>query len=658
VVHVARDLSDEQLISLGAFVAGRPNAVLLLAPADLALLRPTLDALAPARVVPVGSFPDGVPSGWQSPQSWDVEIPIGVFPGGEKGDLPLKVVICPARPRSRLLQSACLAGAEGAVLWVSRGRPGESQALRSVVRRLHRAGGLEQVILIGEAGDLLPARNTVKVTRLADEQAVTTAYLHRMETTGRVRTAVVCNPADTGSDFRGMSALGPWLAVRRQAALLLTEADGKNVAEVVNRAALVSSRSTPSRPGMEKKRRFEHLILLADLKAIPMEQRPNPIPGDKDAQIDLEPLTPPSPVSGSDARTPFSYAIGRLFHEDRAIVPLMLARQELLRATDGPRFALVASNPGGGLNLLETFSRTSARELNNAGYRTTTLMGTELTKSLLREAVPKADLFLWEGHHNTLVKEWGFNTWDEPLPPALHFLQSCICLQEEKAGPLLKRGAVAVVGTSTRTYSGSGGAFSLAYLNALVHEGRSLGESLRQAKNFMVAYALLKEKRLGEEAKRTGANLRASWAFTLWGDPTLRLPAPPLPAESLPGIRHEVVGRTLTLHLPDKPLTRVSTAKFQAEVWPNARLAGLVRKTPSADVHPLVPMVFAEVELPKVKPGVVPRLHGRIPSSHWVFTWDERRRVGYILILPRPGDGPDLRFHIDWQTAEVADSAE
>jgi hypothetical protein len=315
----------------------------------------------------------------------------------------------------------------------------------------------------------------------------------------------------------------------------------------------------------------------------------------------------------------------------------------------------VASNPGGGLSLLETLSRTTSGELSNAGYRTTALFGRDLTSARLREALTEADLFLWEGHQSTLIKDWGFPTWDEPLPPAVHFLQSCLALQEEKAGPLLGRGAVAVLGTSTRTYSGSGGAFSLAYLDALAHERRSLGESLRQAKNFLVAYSMLKEKRLGEGAKRTGANLRAAWAFSLWGDPTLRLPAPHPEMDARPAIRHEIVGRTLIIHLPERTLPAVRTEKYRAEILPNARLAGLLRKT-GRPPEPLVPLVFAEVEMPRARPGVTPRLHGRLPSSHWVFNWDERRKVGYLLALPRPGDARELRFHIDWNSADVAES--
>src|SRR5262245_51806814 len=245
----------------------------------------------------------------------------------------------------------------------------------------------------------------------------------------------------------------------------------------------------------------------------------------------MEPLTPPD-------GQPFPYAIGRLFHDDRAVVALMLARQRLIarEPAGSSRRALVASNPGNSLGLLEVFSRNTAHELANAGYQVHGLYGKELTAGALRKAMVGPDVVLWEGHHNTLVKEWGFPSWDEPLPPALVFLQSCLALQEDKAQPLLTRGAVAVVGSSTRIYSGSGGAFALAYFNALLHDGQTLGGALRQAKNFMTCYAALKQKRLGDQVARAGANHRAAWAFTLWGDPTLRLAPPKAPAKALPAV--------------------------------------------------------------------------------------------------------------------------
>ena len=58
---------------------------------------------------------------------------------------------------------------------------------------------------------------------------------------------------------------------------------------------------------------------------------------------------------------------------------------------------------------------------------------------------------------------------------------------------------------------------------------QSLGGALRQAKNYLICYSRLKEKRLGKDAKLAGASTRSAWAFTLWGDPTLKMPRPSRP---------------------------------------------------------------------------------------------------------------------------------
>ena len=92
--------------------------------------------------------------------------------------------------------------------------------------------------------------------------------------------------------------------------------------------------------------------------------------------------------------------------------------------------------------------------------------------------------------------------------------------------------------------------------------------------------------------------------------------------------------------------TRRDTEKpgYHTQMSPNARLAGLVRKAGTEDGKPLVPFVFAEVHLPNARPGQTPTLHGRLPSSHWVFCWDERRRTGYLLATPRSQDTESCGF--------------
>ncbi len=634
-VYLGHGLSDEGLLTLGV-AANAHDAVLLLHSPDLSgHLRTFLAAYRPERVLPVGDFPEGradlerrlgpvqAPVAARS----NAELCRALFASAER------VVVCPAEPRGRLLLAACLAAEEGAPLWIAHGRPGEVGELRAQLRRW----GTTRAFLVGEAGGLGKQLAGVKVVRIHSPLALAQAHQRRLQACKPIETAVVCNPHDSGP--AAMAVLAPWLAGRKRAALLLTGKDGRDAGAVVERAV--------RRPGL---RRVEALLFAADLKAVPMERRPNPIPKDRDPFIEMEPLTP---LAGR----PFSFAVGRLFHKDRAAIPLLLARQELLARSSGARKALVASNPGGGLPLLETFSRSTVQELRNAGYRTTALFGHAVTGPRLRKLLPEHDLFLWEGHHNTLVKDWGFAKWDEPLPPSLMFLQSCLALTDWKVQPLLSRGAVGAIGSSTRTYSGSGGACSLAFFNALLYDGLPVGASLRQAKNFLLVYALLKEKRLGTDATRTGANVRAAWAFTLWGDPTLELPAPPRPAGALPAVAHRVEGNVLVLEVPERRHERTKNEKYQVRMPPNGRLAGLVRKDGGADGKPLVPFVFAEVSLPRARPGQVPALRTRLPASHWAFLWDERRRCGYVLVTPRARDGRELRFHIDWAPAAIAQGA-
>src|SRR5262249_40116931 len=157
--------------------------------------------------------------------------------------------------------------------------------------------------------------------RLTDEKAIASAYMKWQQKKGPIRTIVVANPADGGDGLGGMASLAPWIGLQKRAALLLANATGDNVEEGGDDAL-----------SDVRRREAENLLLVAGLKAIPTRRRPNPIPGDKDPEIEMEPFTP-------TANEPCTFATGRLFHDDLAVVPLVLARERLLR-NDGPRRAL------------------------------------------------------------------------------------------------------------------------------------------------------------------------------------------------------------------------------------------------------------------------------------------------------------------------------
>ncbi len=638
-VFLIGDIPDQSLINLAANIAAwNDRAVLLLdSPNVTAQQKSFLEAYQPDRIIALGSFHESttelekrlgikvasvVPTTAGPPLALWKEL----FPRADR------VVLCPAEPGPQLLQASCLAGALAAPLFTLTGQPGEE----AICRQQLSDWKAEKIYAVGDGVKICHDLKNVKIIRLLDAEATARAHRLHLKQRGPIANLVVANPADGQRCLTGMSALAPWIAIQHRAALLLTNEKGDDAGSIL-REALRS-------PDL---RRVESLLLVGDLNAIPMERRPNPVAG-KDQFIEMEPMTP----TGSEA---FTLATGRLFADDRALIPLLLARQEFLASKTSGLKALVVSNPSGGLPLLETFSRNTAKELANTGYQTTALFNQDVNPENIRRLMPDQDIFLWEGHYATLTKEYKMQEWTEPMKPSLVFLQSCLALADGKAQPFLQRGAVAVIGTSTRTYSATGGACSLAFFDALLYDQETVGGSLRQAKNFLLAYSLLKEKRLGKGAKLTGANLRSSWAFSLWGDPTLKFSSPVLPEDTLPSVRQAVQGHTIIITLPDARYRKAISNQYQAEMSPNGRLAGLITLDEDEEnVKHLVPFIFAEVQLPKAPAEKTPRLRSRLPESRWVFNWDARRKCGYLLFMPRSKDQGELRFNVDWQD-ETAD---
>jgi hypothetical protein len=625
-VFIAAGLSSDQSLAVAtAFAAsGHPGVLLFDGPVARAGNGRFLNAFQAIRVAVVGGRGDGLPGvpaesthfscdGIRPVELWRV-----LFPTAER------VVVCPSA-RRLLLNAAALAVAARAPLFVAPDGELPNWLDRWQTREVLAVGGALP------ASQRPATEDGVRVRDLPDEDATRAAALQFLSQRGPINALVLANPAESK-----MSPLAPWIAARRNGALLLTNETGNDGSVVVGRAL--------ARPELAA---VNDLVIVGSPATMPPERRPNPIAG-KDEFIEMEPFTP-------TGREPFTLATGRLFHADPGVVALQLARARLLPGDGAPRRALLASNPGGSLPLLETCSRVSAAELANCGYEVTPLLGRAVNPTRLRDEFPRHDLVLWEGHHNTLVNDWKFPSWNEPLPPSFVFLQSCLALTEEKATPLLTRGSVAVLGSSSRIYSATGGAFSGAYLDAVLYDRQSLGGALRQAKNFLTAYGQLKEKRF-DNARLTGANLRSAWAFTLWGDPALRLPLPPPSPDAKPAVRCVVDGDVITVQVPEASADFLgakatgSAVRYQVPFRANARIAGLVR--PTDDGKLLVPLVFAEVPLPHGPVGATPRLVTKLSDSQWVFVWDARRRVGSMLAMPKTTGEHVMKFRVEWD--EVA----
>lgn len=591
------------VVATTALAAAAPDALVLV---DSAAATPYLNAFLadwkPSRLVRVGTGQGGLLE--------------ELFPTAAE------VIVAPREPLAGLLQAACLAGVRRVPLIALDARQTQLPALLDALGRWQP----QRVTLVGEAARIESWLGAWKCARLPVDKLEAT-HLRELPRPG---TLVLTNPHDPLD-----APLAAWIALQKGAALRFTNAAGSDASEVVERALHAP-----------KLARIEYLILAGSPRAIPPEMRPNPLAADKDRQIECEPTTPRA------ENTLCSLAVGRLFHPDRAVVPLLLARQHYLThdLRDRAPRVLIASNVGGGLPLLEMFSRATVAECRNAGWGVTATVGQSIDEDELRMQMRRHDIFLWEGHQSTLIRDWGYPRWAESTPPQLVVLQSCLALEEAKVLPILARGAVGVVGTSTRMYSGSGGAASLAFFDALIHDQQPLGAALRQAKNFLLAYAQLKEQRLEAAAARTGANVRAAWTFTLWGDPTFTLAGKGTPR--IAPIRATSNGDRVTVSIPSARLPEVSGTKYRASLPANGRLAGLLRAAEQGKPQEMVPLVYAEFPLKSPGAGYEPRLTGSLASGRRVLLYDPRRERGVLVLIPSTNDEVAYRFRVQWEAPE------
>jgi len=638
-VILAGEMPNPDLMALTVAVAAfAPDTTFLMdTPKARTSVKLFLDSTRPAKVQLVGRFPPTV----DPLRRWGVGPPVldtekatrdpvafawSLAPAGVG-----RCVVTPAEPGEELFRAAALAGAMKVPMFVLRDGDDPVRGLKE----LASAKGVRQVYAVGAAAAAVSQMGGVEVVRLADAAAVDAAHRRELAKAGPPRLWVLASPGDVD----GCGVFAPWVSTLRKAPLILTDEEGMNSEKVFN-AALQGPDA----------RSVDQMIVVADPDAIPQAKRRNPTAGRDGDSVDVEPWIP------TKKNTLITVPSGRLFNPDRAGVPLMLARAKMLNEAKGPPKVMISSNPGDGLRLLETFSRNTGREMENAGCKVTSMFGRfTMTESQARKAMMEHDYFIWEGHNGTVRGRFGVGRFQDPMRPSIAFIQSCAELNAQVAGPLLDRGAVAVIGTPNRMFSGSGGAYVLAFSDALAYDGMTVGQAMRHAMNYMLLYAELKEMRLGGDARLGGANRRAAWTFCLWGDPLAKLPTPTPSKDALPRLQSTGSKNLITVKLPEAKYPTTEVMPYRAEMYPGGRLAGLYSFDGEDEGKTLVPLAFVEVHIPDAPAGKTPHLSSRVPARNYVFKWDDRRKVAYILLLPRDKDVADVEFRVHWDAPAAAE---
>ena len=345
-----------------------------------------------------------------------------------------------------------------------------------------------------------------------------------------------------------------------------------------------------------------------------------------------EPKIAVPPLTGLARREPCQFRVGRITGDSVSSVSLLVARnlrRPELHAGKAPQ-ALILANADYELPLLEAITRTTDQSFERAGWSTRALYGwrTSWYKRPLR--LWGADLVLYEGHTANLARSVQFDHEREPVYPGLYIFQGCKTLRQPEVIALLRNGAAGVIGTSTNTYSASGGALAKTYVDAMLLDGADAGTSLMIARNFMLALADLKDRRGHEQSPKI---LRGGLTFALWGDPTWRPPPSPATVPDSERVHTTRRGNVIEMHVPEQFAAAVESGDYVAQIPVGAKLAGMYEwENEERTRRQLPPLFFVVVPLADYAGAAPPAVTSPVARNRWTSLWDPRNRWLYLLV--------------------------
>jgi hypothetical protein len=407
--------------------------------------------------------------------------------------------------------------------------------------------------------------------------------------------------------------------------------------------------------------------------------------------VRTEPFVPTQPEQLA------TLGVGRIPLESRADASVLFARgllRERLLAGRPSRLLMVANSGAARrpLPLCETISRVTAAEFKNFGVHVDEFYGKLTDSPEILTAARAANLILYEGHvsYQDLIDEpvlkrsqaedfpldeeeeggergrAGEREADSQAAPRvvpgeptfrhmqgpleglpIVFLQSCESLDDAVLWRMDELGGVALIGSMTAIHSGCGSSLLNAAMSSLLYRGGTLGETLRDAQNYMFCVEELKARR-GHKEQAKG--VRVALSFRLWGDPELQvLPNRPGAPRQAP-VRAEWIGDdSLRITMPQSRLPDVHSEKYSASMFPNSQTAGLLKSEEGAALKKISPLYYFCLPLPaglmesgvtglEPLPSDVKRVDARI---------DPGRGLLYLVYYPeqeKPGDSVVLRL--------------
>ncbi len=468
----------------------------------------------------------------------------------------------------------------------------------------------------------------------------------RQAAPSKIKNLIVTNILPQENNVQQTAWLAPYLALAHQGSIVYTETSNPKEAEKKVLSYIDQHKIFP--------RNITLLASYFNLGVITMND-PN-ILGEYEVEIE--------PCSYHESKA-ISWGVGRIASDNVEEASLLITRSLWRKGLLGKqkKQVLMVANDGGDLPFAETISRATAREFKNHRIAVDQYYENPSNMPSILKTADNAQLIIFEGHVNNqyifpseddeeeiLRMEDGdvylpflrYETETRDLKGlALVVLQSCHSLEEPTARSIFEAGGVGLVGSVTNIHSASGSAFIKAFCDNLLYRRCTVGEALRDARNYFLCLARLK---LGREHSQIAKVMRVALSFRFWGDPELRLHLSSQKAPLRSPIKAKFTPQhNIRIHTPEKHLAKSKTEQYFTRMFPACSLAGIVKRLKKREDRRLMVFYFFRLKLPKDFRHFSEKdlRREQDPDFRSVYMLDYFERALYVLYFPKKDEAKD-----------------